>query len=67
MKEIIKIRKSMRQRKEIKWKKKIDETESWFYEIKKVDKPLARQIRKQKDTIIINIVSHVPLNMGIMF
>ena len=48
-KEIIKIRTEINERESLKTREKINKTKSWFSEkINKIDKPLARLIKKKK-------------------
>ena len=49
-KEIIKIRAEINEKETKETKAKINETENWFFEkINKIDKPLARLIKKQRE------------------
>jgi len=58
-KEIIKIRAAINEIKTKKTTEKINETKSWFFEkINKIDKPLARLIKKIRMKTQINKISH---------
>ena len=55
MKEIIKIRAAINELETKKTIEKLNETKSWFFEkIKKIDKPLARLIKKKRQRTQIN-------------
>ena len=55
MKEIIKIRAEINEIETKKTTEKITETKSWFFEkINKIDKPLARLIKQERERIQIN-------------
>ena len=55
MKEIIKIRAEISEKEMIKTIAKINKTKSWFFEkINKIDKPLARFIKKKREKNQIN-------------
>ena len=58
-KEIIKIRAEINEIETKKTIEKINETKSWFFEkINKIDKPLARLIKKKRERSQVNIIRH---------